>query len=107
MINTLHCIAKKEGNYWSARCLDFTLYAVGDTLDEAKSKLYAQIEEYIYDATEGDDKDFAVELLLRKAPLRDWVIYHSVDFLEHCKMIHCRVGEVFKPTIPHRPCHHA
>ena len=107
MINTLHCLAKKEGDYWSARCLDFTLYAVGDTLDEAKSKLFAQIEEYIYEATEGEDKEFAVELLLRRAPLSDWIIYHTVDFMERCKMFSCQLGEVFKPEIPHRPYHHA
>ena len=45
MTDILHCIAKNEGDYWSARCLDFTLYAVGDTHEEAKSKLAEQINE--------------------------------------------------------------
>lgn len=107
MINTLHCIAQKEGEYWSARCLDFTLYAVGNTLDEAKSKLSTQIDEYIYDAIEGEDKEFAAELLLRKAPLKDWIVYHTIDFLEHCAMLRGKMGEIFKPAIPHSPYHHA
>ena len=107
MINTLHCIATKEGNYWSARCLDFTLYAVGDTLEEAKSKLYSQINEYIYDAIEGEDKEFAAELLLRKAPLKDWVIYHVIDFFVRCSYLKEKIGEVFNPAIPQRPYHQA
>lgn len=41
----LHCLAKKYDGYWSARCLDFTLYTVGDTLEEVKAKLFDQIEE--------------------------------------------------------------
>jgi hypothetical protein len=107
MINTLHCIAIHEGDYWSARCLDFTLYAVGDTREEAKSKLYAQIDEYLYDAFEGEDKEFATELLLRKAPLKDWIIYHAIDLLACCAILKGKLGEIFKPAIPHRPYHHA
>jgi hypothetical protein len=47
MSNRLHCIAQKHDGYWSARCLDFTLYAIGDTLEEAKSKLIAEVQDYL------------------------------------------------------------
>ena len=50
MQDQLHCLAKKHDGYWSARCLDFTLYAVGDTIEEAKLKLAGQIDQNIYDA---------------------------------------------------------
>jgi hypothetical protein len=107
MTDILHCIAKNEGDYWSARCLDFTLYAVGDTHEEAKSKLAEQINEYIYDALEGEDKDFAAQLLLRKAPLQDWLQYYVIYFLQRCLMLPVRLGEVFNTAIPHGPYHHA
>ncbi len=106
MNDKLHCIIKKEPDYWAARCLDFTLYAVGDSKEEAIAKLESQINEYLYDALEGEDKEFAAELLLRKAPLRDWVLYHILDFIQHCIRLHGTLGQVFKPTIPHLP-HHA
>ena len=103
----LHCIVKKENGYWSARCLDFTLYAVGDSLEDVKTKLCVQINEYLYDALEGEDKRFAAELLLRKAPLRDWVTYYIVGALERVVVLRGVVGEIFKPAIPHTPFHHA
>ena len=74
----LHCIAKQHNGYWSARCLDFTLYAVGNSFEEAKEKLDAQISEYLYDATEGEDRAFAPQLLMRRAPRRDWLEYYAI-----------------------------
>ena len=103
----LRCIAIKHDGYWSARCLDFTLYAVGDTSEEAKAKLVEQIDEYIYDALEGEDKDFAAALLLRKAPMHDWLQYYAITLLQHCLAIHSRLGETFKTSIPHGPYRHA
>ncbi len=84
---TLHCIAKCHSGYWSAHCLDFTLYAVGETFDEAKAKHDAQIMEYLYDAFDGEDREFAPQLLLRRAPLRDWVEYFAVSAMAHFKWL--------------------
>ncbi|MDT4330849.1 type II toxin-antitoxin system HicB family antitoxin [Methylomonas sp. MS20] len=103
----LHCLAKKHDGYWSARCLDFTLYAVGDSLEEAKAKLIDQIDEYLYDAIEGDDKDYAPALLLRKAPWQDWAVFYIIDFLQRCRSLSEWLGEAFSPNIPHGPYRHA
>lgn len=107
MNDVLHCIAKKHKNYWSARCLDFTLYAVADTLEEAKAKLADQIEEYLYDALEGEDKEHAASLLLRRAAMQDWIEYYVIYFLQKCASFKNRIGESFKTSIPHGPYHHA
>ena len=103
----MHCLAKKHDGYWSARCLDFTLYTVADTHEEAKSKLFDQINEYLYDAIEGEDKNHAPALLLRKAPWQDWLIFYIVDFLQQCRSLQVWFGEAFSPKIPHGPYHHA
>ncbi|QSA97737.1 type II toxin-antitoxin system HicB family antitoxin [Methylococcus sp. EFPC2] len=80
----LHCYAKREaGGYWAAYCLDFTLYATGETLDEARSKLDAVIREYLYDALVGEDKAHAPQLLKRSAPLKDWAVYYGLAFLHN------------------------
>jgi hypothetical protein len=37
MNESLHFIVQKHNGYWSARCLDFTLYAVGESDTEASA----------------------------------------------------------------------
>lgn len=103
----LHIIVQKHDGYWSARCLDFTLYSVGNTAEEAKEKLAIEIDDFLYEAIEGQDKEFAVQLLLRRAPLRDWVIFHVVSLLQHCRVFSKWIGETFKQSVPHGPYHHA
>lgn len=39
------------------------------TAQEALDRLDAQIKEYIYEATVGEDKEFGEELLSHKAPV--------------------------------------
>ena len=71
-MNRLHCLIN----------LDFTLYAAGDTADEAKSKLMDNIAEYVHDAKA--ESAYGRHLLKRKAPLRDWLMFYllwSLQFL--------------------------
>jgi len=106
MTNSLHCIAKKHDGYWSARCLDFSIYAVGDTLDEAKQKLFSEIDEYLFDAIEGDERDNAAYLLLRKAESREWFLFYTLAFLDRCHALKNWIGEAFSPAMPHGPFNH-
>ena len=79
MSNRIHIIVKREpGDYWAAYCLDFTLYAVGDTADEARQKLLDIVSEYVEDATTGADRDYRDQLLGRRAPLRDWAVFFAL-----------------------------
>jgi len=71
----VRCYAKREGGLWVAFCVDFTLAAQADTLDEAKRKLDGQIREYVHDALIGADRAHAGQLLTRRAPLSFWLEY--------------------------------
>lgn len=72
----LRCYAEKVGNQWQAFCLDLSLAAQGDTFAEVKDKLDAMVAEYAYDALVGEDREYAEQLLTRRAPLRDWLKYY-------------------------------
>ena len=62
---------QSEGQ-WSLLCLDFSLAAQADTLEEAQAKLKDQIKEYLHDALDGQDAAHAPQLLSRRAPLIYW-----------------------------------
>lgn len=64
----LQCYAEKKDGLWIAACPQFTLAAQGDSFEEAKSKLEGQIKSYVVEALTVD-KEHAVELLGRRAPL--------------------------------------
>lgn len=74
------CYAEQEGDYWVALCLDFNLAAQGDTFEEVKTKLDAMIAEYVYDALAGPDKQYAAQLLSRRAPFIAWLKYFFLKF---------------------------
>ncbi|HEX9626110.1 MAG TPA: hypothetical protein VGA00_04160 [Acidiferrobacterales bacterium] len=106
----VRCYAEKSGDQWQAFCLDLTLAAQADTLQEAKGKLEAMIHEYIDDALSGEDRPHAQELLSRKAPAYYWARYYWFMFL--CKVISIRCGlrSFFNEPLPLRvdsPYNHA
>lgn len=63
-------MAWPEGGQWVAACIDFTLAAQGDTLEQARDRLHAQIGSYVTEAV-GIDAEHAEQLLTRRAPLLD------------------------------------
>ena len=74
----VRCYAVSKQNYWVAFCLDFTLAAQGETFDQAKANLDAQIREYVHDALAGEDRQHGPYLLSRRAPMGDWIKYYLV-----------------------------
>lgn len=91
----LRCYAEKVGDQWQAFCLDLSLAAQGDTFSEVKDKLDAMVAEYIYDALAGDDRDYAEQLLARRAPLRDWLKYYWYLLLSRAGAIHEEARRLF------------
>lgn len=77
----LRCYAEKKGNQWQAFCLEFDLAVQSDSFASAKKKLEQQIKSYVYDALVGEDKEFAYQLLNRKAPLSMYARFHLGHFL--------------------------
>ena len=95
----LRCLADKSNGQWQAFCLDLDLAAQGETLDEAKAKLEAQISEYVFDALAGEDQEYADQLLSRRAPLALWFRYYWYGFL--LKGLHLNDGiRRFKERLP-------
>lgn len=98
----LRCFADRSEGQWTAVCLEFSLAAQADTVEEAISGLQSQIESYILDAYEGDDVDHRDALLNRKAPFSLWVQYYAIK----CRMLwHSftrrkpRLSKVFNPKV--------
>jgi predicted RNase H-like HicB family nuclease len=106
---TLHGLLRHEQEgYWAAYCLDFTLYAVGDTPEEAMTKLRVIVDEYLVDALIGDDQPYAKELLNRRAPWTEWALVYWLSFLQHCRKAKDRVGSTaFDLPVHMVPCNHA
>lgn len=75
-MKTLRCMAYQQDGVYIAACLDLSLAAQANTIEEAMSKLESQVDDYISEALE--DKAHARELLSRRAPLSMWVKYWIV-----------------------------
>lgn len=73
--------AEQEGKQWSLVTLDFGLAAQAETFAEAKNLLEIQIREYLQDALVGQDREYAEQLLSRRAPAVYWIKYYLVRFL--------------------------
>jgi len=63
---------------WVAVCVDLSLGAQADTLQEAKAKIHAQINDYFQDALDTRSWSEALEMLSRKAPISLVYRYHTI-----------------------------
>ncbi len=84
----LRCYAERTEGFWQAYCLDFSLGCQGDSFEEVKGKLEAQIGEYVYDALVGEDRPHAAYLMKRRASIAHWLSYWRIWCL-------CRVAQIF------------
>lgn len=73
----VRCYGKQVDDQWVAICIDLCLAAQADTLQEAKDKLEAQVNDYVYEALTVD-RAHAAQLLTRKAPLRNRLEYYAL-----------------------------
>jgi len=83
---TLRCYAKKEGNHWVAVCIDLSLAAQADSSKEAIEKLESMMLSYIDDAF-NKHKEYADQLLSRKAPLSQRLFYYHALFVYYLSKI--------------------
>ena len=95
----LRCMADRSGDQYQAFCLDLDLAVQADSMAEAKLKLEAQIDEYVYDALAGEDQAHAEQLLTRRAPPALWARYYWYKF--NISVGHVREGVLsFKERMP-------
>jgi hypothetical protein len=91
------CYAEQESGCWVAVCLDFNLASQGDSFEEVKSKLEAQIFDYVHDALVGEDKHDTTQLLSRRAPFSLWLKYYFIKL----KIVACHSSErIIDETMP-------
>lgn len=72
----VRCLAECKNGQWQAFSLEFGLAAQADSFVEAKAKLDGMIQDYLYDAYVGEDREHARELLTRKAPYQVFARYY-------------------------------
>ena len=96
----LRCYAENKGDHWEAFCLDLTLATQADTLEEARDSLHEMIEDYVYDAVAGQDREFAGQLLLRRAPLRYWTKWCFYVILFKLGRVGTGIRQLFREPLP-------
>lgn len=103
----LRCYANKEGDQWQAFCIDLCLAAQGESFAEARKKLNMMIAEYIYDALVGEDKEYADQLLQRKAPMKQIATYQYYKLMHRIGIFKDGLHHLFKSPMPLVPQNYA
>jgi len=72
----VHVLIEKEGDLYSALCLELNVASQGHTIAEADKNIREAIEIYLEDVYEaGDEKEFVP----RSAPVKEWLKYFSKE----------------------------
>ncbi len=77
-MRTLRCMAYQQNGVFVAACLDLSLAAQADTMQEAMDKLDAQIHDFLEEAY--SEPQYTAQMLSRKAPLSMWFKYWVIAF---------------------------
>lgn len=96
----LRCFAEQKGTVWQAFCLDLNLAVQGDSRYEVKAKLQSQIAEYLHDALAGEDRQYADQLLTRRAPASTWIRYYCLKAISQVINAHNGIREFFNEVMP-------
>jgi len=96
----LRCYGKKQDNQYVAVCIDLCLAAQGNSMEDARKKLFDQIHDYLYDAIEGKDSDHADYLLSRKAPISQLITYHALKLMSHIHTFKNGAYSLFSEVMP-------
>ena len=102
----LRCYANKHGDQWQAFCIDLCLAVQGDNFPEVKQKLEQMMLEYVYDALAGEDREFADQLLSRKAPASQIFTYYWISAMHRIGIFRGGFHKLFKEPMPLVPQHH-
>ena len=95
----LRCFIKQENSQWIAVCIDLNLAAQADTSNEAKQTLEAMIKSYVTEAL-TIDKNYAEQLLSRKAPFSLILEYYFAVFIQKIKAFNPTHLQIFSETLP-------
>ncbi|WP_061946313.1 hypothetical protein [Collimonas pratensis] len=95
----LKIYGEQRDGQWSLVCLDFSLAAQADSIEEAKQLLEGQIKEYLREA-QDEDQEFAPLLISRRAPLKYWAKWWAGRI--YCKIFRRqdKQHKAFRRTMP-------
>jgi len=96
----LRCYGEQKGDVWQAFCLDLNLAVQGNSFSEVRGKLHRQIESYLYDALEGEDKQYADQLLNRRAPFYFWAKYFVYKTIYEAHVAKDGIRKFFNEVMP-------
>jgi ferric iron reductase protein FhuF len=94
----LKCYIDREEGSWVAVCLDFNLATQAESQHDAKQKLEAMIHSYVSEAL-TNDREYADQLLTRKAPLSLWARYYFIALMS---LLHKDHRSTFSEVMPLR-----
>ncbi|MBS0854943.1 MULTISPECIES: DUF1902 domain-containing protein [unclassified Tatumella] len=77
-MKTLRCMAYRQDGVFVAVCLDLSLAAQADSMQEATDKLESQVHDYLEEVF--SEPEYAKQMLNRKAPFTLWVKYWLIAF---------------------------
>jgi len=72
----VYCMASYIDGQWFVKCLNFNLGAQDDTFEGACQRVKDQVKLYIDTATTLDNGVHAEQLLNRRAPWWEWVLFY-------------------------------
>jgi hypothetical protein len=69
---------KTKSGKWFGLCLNFDLGVEAGNKEELRYKMHEVIESYIETVLDTDDNPSVPQLLSRRSPLKDWLIYYGI-----------------------------
>ena len=102
----LRCYGYQIGNKpWVGVCLNFNLAVQADTREELQQKMHEVIESYIDTVLDTNDRGSIPDLLTRRAPMGDWIIYGLIKVAVFATHLPKKFAFNFKETIPFHLAH--
>ena len=78
----LRCYGYKTKNgKWFGLCLNFNVGVEAENREQLKRKMHEVLESYIETVLDTDDRASIPELLSRRSPIKDWLIYYGIRAL--------------------------
>ncbi|MBM3239881.1 hypothetical protein FJZ31_26655 [Candidatus Poribacteria bacterium] len=92
LILQIHALIEKDGEFYSALCLELDVASQGKTVEEAKINLQEAIELYLEEVYESGLEE---EFIPRPAPMEYWLRYFAAE----AKEIGARIKNHEMPSI--------
>lgn len=90
---------QKDGK-WFGLCLDLNLAVEAHSQEHLRHKMKDAIVSYFYAVYDSEDEGSIPQLLMRRAPIKDWVLYYLIKLLIIWRNIF-----TFNEILPLHPSH--